>query len=168
MLGSRIDAVILPKSPTETTEEGYVPQSAHGLADAPTTSKPRLRGSLTSNTRSTASRLPAHSSPKLTASSDVYISLLGLLKSVKGDPERMRELIYRVSWPQKSKVVDGMTFHRITTWAALQIQLQLVVQTGMRSSTTETEATQVIRFEFDHSTDFERRTHLTAPNSSHI
>ena len=92
--------------------------------------------------------------------------LLGLLKSVKGDPERMRELIYRVSWPEKSKVIDGVTLHRITTWAALQIRLQLVVQTGMKSTTTETEATQVIRFEFDHSTDSERTDNLTAPSSS--
>jgi hypothetical protein len=156
VLGSRIDAVVLPKSPTETIEEGYVPT----IGPWP--------GGCTDYVKATSPWLATLDYPihriafsgtllaKADSVQDAYAGLLSLLKSVKGDPERMRELVYRVSWPQKSKVIAGVTLHRITTWAALQIQLQLVIQTGMKSTTTETEATQVIRFEFDHSTDSER------------
>jgi hypothetical protein len=155
-LGPRIDAIILPKSPSETIEEGYVPTIGPwpgACADYVAATSPWLaaldyqihRIAFSGSLLAKGDSLP-----------DVYTHLLGLLKSVRGDPERMREVIYRVSWPKESKVIDGMTLHRITTWAALQIQLQLVVQTGLRSTTTGAGATHVIRFEFDHSTDSER------------
>jgi hypothetical protein len=156
-VGSRIDCVLLPKFPSATIDEGYVP-TVGAWPDAGQ-----------SFVVSTSAWLAAFEQPiyrlafggslltKCAGLQDAYTQLLGMLQSVKGDPERMRELIYRVSWPLNSRTVDGLILHRITTWAALQIQLQLMMQTGTKTMTTGTPATTyVVRLELDHSTDAER------------
>jgi hypothetical protein len=156
-VGSRIDCVLLPKSPSAVIDEGYVPTvgpwpaAGHRFVTSTSTwlaafKQPIYRlafgGSLLT---------------KCAGLHDAYTQLLGMLQSVKGDPERMRELVYRVSWPLSSRTVNGLILHRITTWAALQIQLQLMMQTGTKTMTTGTPATTyAVRLELDHSTDAER------------
>jgi hypothetical protein len=155
-VASRVDCVLLPKSPSETIDEGYVPTvGPWGVA-------------VQDFSKATSAWLMAFEQPiyrlafagsllaKCAGLQDAYTQLLALLQSVKGDPQRMRELIYRVSWPLNSTVVNGLPLHRITTWTALQIQLQLMVQTGIKTMTTEIPPTHVVRLEFDHSTDSER------------
>src|ERR1019366_3301513 len=93
-VGSRVDCVLLPKSPTEIIEEGYVPtvgpwpDACHDFVKAtsawltalePPVYRLAFAGSLIA---------------KCAGLHDAYTQLLGMLQSVKGDPERMRELIY--------------------------------------------------------------------------
>ena len=87
---------------------------------------------------------------------DAYRQLLGLLKTVQGDPARMRELVFRINWPVKSKVANGLLLNRITHWSVIQIQLQLMLLTGTETVMSGTPATHVVRLEFDHNTDAER------------
>jgi hypothetical protein len=155
-IGQRVDCMLLPKSPSDTIDEGYVP----AVGPWPDATRDFLKA--------TCAWLTAFEFPicrlafagnllaKCANPKDAYIQLLGLLRSIKGDPERMRELIYRVSWPLDSRVVNGLILNRITTWAVMQIQLQLFVQTGKKALMTGTPATHVVRLELDHSTDVDR------------
>jgi hypothetical protein len=152
-IGSRVDCILLPRSPSETIEEGYVPT----VGPWPDVARDFLKAT------SAALELPIYRLAfagsvlaKCADLQDTYTQLLRMLRSVKGDPERMRELIYRVSWPLASGVLSNLIFHRITTWSAMQIQLQLMVQTGTKTTMTQTPATHVVRLEFDNSTDAER------------
>jgi len=155
-VGPRVDCVLLPKSPTEAIEEGYVPTigSWPSACDAfvKATSEWLARFEQPVHRIAFGGSLIA----KCESITDAYRQLLSMLQSVKGDPNRMRELIYRVSWPLQSKAVDGLLLNRITSWATLQIQLQLMVQTGAKTTMTETAATHVVRLEIDHSTDADR------------
>jgi hypothetical protein len=51
-----------------------------------------------------------------------YVSVLGLLKSVDGDPVRMRDFMFRINWPRNSTSVNGLTINRLTTWSVLRVQ----------------------------------------------
>jgi hypothetical protein len=155
-VGPRIDCILLPRAPTETVEEGYVPtigalapvcadfvKATSGFVAAFV--KPILRVAFAGTTMARCEN------PQ-----EAYSQLLGLLKSVKGDPAKMRELVFRINWPVNSRTLKDLTLNRITSWAVLQIQLQLMVQTGTKTVVSETPATHVIRMEFDENTDAER------------
>lgn len=152
-IGQRIDCVLLPKSPTEAVEEGYIPQvgslpaACAAFVDATkpwieSVQEPVLRIAVAGTALARCDNVQ-----------DAYTKLLKMLQSVKGDPERMRELVFRINWPTTSTKMQGLVLNRITTWSILQIQLQLMVRTGQSTVLNETPATQVIRFEFDHNTD---------------
>jgi hypothetical protein len=155
-IGSRLDIVLLPKTPSETVEDGYVP-TIGTLGDV-----------CTDFVKATAEWLAGFEQPiirmavagsalaKCDSLQDAYTKLLGMLASVKGDPEKMRELIFRVNWPVNSRQSNGLMLNRITVWAVIQIQLQIMVQTGTKTVVNETPASQVIRLEFDNNTDAAR------------
>jgi hypothetical protein len=82
-----------------------------------------------------------------------YKTLIGLLKTVQGDPERMRDLIIRVNWPVNSTSVNGLILNRITQWAVFEMHIQLTIPTIAQPLIDDTPATFVIRLEFDHNTD---------------
>ena len=85
---------------------------------------------------------------------DAYRSLLGMLKSLKGDPARMRDLLFRVNWPVSSTCVDGLTINRLTTWAVIRLQFQVVV--GAKVLVDSAPASEFVRLEIDHNTEDSR------------
>jgi hypothetical protein len=86
-----------------------------------------------------------------------YEKLKFFLKSVSVDAERMRELIYRINWPQRSKESDDININRITIWNALRLGSGVLQLTGgqVQASRIASES-YAVRLEFDHSTDAER------------
>jgi hypothetical protein len=84
---------------------------------------------------------------------EAYGHLRDLLRSVKVDPENMRDLEYRVNWPSKSKVQD-LVLNRVTTWSALVFSSRLLEVTGSYvQQGGETAQVNAVRLEFDNNTD---------------
>ncbi len=83
-----------------------------------------------------------------------YEQLQALLKSVKIEPKRMRDLLFRVNWPIESKVA-GVKVNRLTTWAAMRYSSAMVQLTGDKMSVAEipADALFAVRLECDHNTD---------------
>lgn len=50
-----------------------------------------------------------------------YETIGKLVPSLKVDPNGMRELLFRVNWPAKSKSEVGLEINRLTTWSTLAI-----------------------------------------------
>lgn len=86
---------------------------------------------------------------------DAYGVLSSQLRNVKVDPDRTRDLIYRVNYPVESSVT-GEKLNRVTTWAAMQLSLQVVHDFGSSSVSSESTGATVVRLEFDCSTDADR------------
>jgi hypothetical protein len=89
---------------------------------------------------------------------DSYRALKELLRSVAVDIQ-MRELIFRVNWPEKSVVLNDLTLNRITNWSAIQIGSTIFQMAGA-AITAETLPAEkfAIRLEFDHNTSQENKT----------
>jgi len=88
---------------------------------------------------------------------DSYQVLKGFLKSVNVDPDGMRELIFRINWPEKSEVA-GLTLNRITNWSALQIGTMHVQLSGQSISGIGSPPVKfAVRLEMDHNTDQENK-----------
>jgi len=77
-----------------------------------------------------------------------------MLRSVDGDPARMRDFMFRVNWPQNSMSINGLTLNRLTTWTVVQVQW-LLFDTGANALTKDTSASPFVRLEIDHNTDGE-------------
>ncbi len=85
---------------------------------------------------------------------EAYGHLRDLLKSVRVDPENMRDLEYRVNWPRKSKTQEDLVLNRLTAWSALRLSRRLVEITESNLQPSgETEHVDAVRLEFDHNTD---------------
>jgi hypothetical protein len=163
-IGPRIDVVLLPKSPTETIEEGYLPTVgllAEAYEQFVSATAPWLSGIELCPIRIAVAGTAV---ARCDSIPDAYQKLLSLLKTVKGDPERMRELIFRVNWPTTSRSLANLPLNRITTWAVIQINLQLIAQVGLKTMVEDTPITPTIRLEVDHNTDAER----TAPFDQNV
>jgi len=79
-----------------------------------------------------------------------YEALQGLLKSVAVQPGKMRELIYRINWPQESKAVKGLSLNRITNWSGVQVSAVLLqVGSGVTTAGGRPEKF-AVRLEIDH------------------
>jgi hypothetical protein len=86
---------------------------------------------------------------------ECYSILKSLLRSVSVDVEKMRELVFRVNWPQPSKVIKDHTLNRITNWSSLRL-VQQVLQidaAGGNQMTSPAPSIYAVRLEMDHSTD---------------
>jgi hypothetical protein len=86
---------------------------------------------------------------------EAYAHLRDLLKSVRVDPENMRDFEYRVNWPSKSKVQQDLVLNRLTSWSALLFTRRLLLDvTGSNvQQGGETGHVDAVRLEFDHNTD---------------
>jgi hypothetical protein len=86
-----------------------------------------------------------------------YEQMSKLLVSVKIDPAKMRDFLYRINWPVQSRVVNGLTINRLTTWDALRFVRKHIAiigtQLGPDAATEELEA---VRLELDHNTEESR------------
>ena len=84
---------------------------------------------------------------------DAYKLLDELLDSVDIDPKNMRELIYRINWPQMSKVIPDLELNRITNWSAVNVTRKLLQMTGAEMSVAAAgPLLQAVRLDIDHST----------------
>jgi hypothetical protein len=84
-----------------------------------------------------------------------YTVLKRLLTSVSVDPDKMRELLFRINWPTTSKIIDGLLINRITNWSAIEFLLANVELGASPSATASTQG-HAVRLEIDHSTDLAR------------
>ena len=84
---------------------------------------------------------------------EAYGHLRDLLKSLKVDPKNMRDLQYRVNWPGKSKVEQGLVVNRLTTWSALRIIRKFLQISGTSVEGDDARHVDAVRLEMDHSTD---------------
>jgi hypothetical protein len=84
-----------------------------------------------------------------------YEILKTLLSSVSVDPEKMRELLYRVNWPSESKVIHGLMINRITNWSALELFLASM-ELGPSPAASASSQAHAVRLEVDHNTDAAR------------
>jgi hypothetical protein len=82
-----------------------------------------------------------------------YETLKALLSSVSVDPEKMRELSFRINWPTKSKIIDGLVINRITSWSAIELLFASFQLDTTLSSATTPLGLHAVRLEIDHSTD---------------
>jgi hypothetical protein len=57
-----------------------------------------------------------------------YARLGALLKSVKVEPQSMRDLTFVVNWQTPSRVLSEITLNRITKWAAMEIRGRMEAQ----------------------------------------
>jgi hypothetical protein len=89
---------------------------------------------------------------------EAYSHLQRLLKSVKVDPARMRDLQFRVNWPGTSKVEPGLVINRLTTWSGMRIVLKLLQISQENVSGVEGKHVDAMRLELDHNTDDGRKT----------
>jgi hypothetical protein len=87
-----------------------------------------------------------------------YVALKDLLRSVRVDPESMREIVFRVNWPTASEVVKGLRLNRITNWSAIQLNLLMLQLSGQSTAKVGPAELFAIRSEMEHNTDEENRT----------
>jgi hypothetical protein len=86
-----------------------------------------------------------------------YAELGSLLMSLKMDPVRMRDLLYRVNWPRESGVVTGLTINRLTTWALVVLARKLLSMTGADLTVAQQQdLLHAVRLEVDHNTPGDR------------
>jgi hypothetical protein len=88
---------------------------------------------------------------------DAYEKLGTILSSVKVDPKNMRELVYRINWPQMSNVVPGLELNRITGWSTVGVAMA-TFQVASPQTLMETAGPTLhfVRLEIDHNTDQSR------------
>jgi hypothetical protein len=84
---------------------------------------------------------------------EAYGHLRDLLKSLKVDPKNMRDLQYRVNWPGKSKIEQGLVVNRLTTWSSLRIVRKLLQISETAVEGGDTKHVDAVRLEIDHNTD---------------
>lgn len=84
---------------------------------------------------------------------EAYEQLSQALVSVKVDVENMRELNFRINWPQESQAIPGLMLNRLTNWAAVIARINVVLPTG----TTTSDGLDAISLEIDHNTSPDRQ-----------
>ena len=84
-----------------------------------------------------------------------YEMLRDLLKSVKVDPKKTRDLHYRVNWAIDGDNIVGFRVNRITTWASMRFNTAVMQITGDKVNVAGTAAKDLfaVRLELDHNTD---------------
>jgi hypothetical protein len=87
-----------------------------------------------------------------------YGNLAKLLASVDVDVENMRELIFRINWPQKSGVVPDLLLNRITGWGAITISINYMqIGSGVTVTSSSDEQPFAVSLDMDHNTAADRK-----------
>ena len=151
-VGPRVDCVLNPKIPTEP-EEGYIPS----VGTWPAICNEFVNGTAdwVGNFQAPVVRIAFGATllARCANRQDAYKSLIGLLKTVQGDPERMRELSFRINWPVRSASVSGLALNRLTQWSVLEIRLRLMDPMIGKPVSDDSPSLFAIRLELDHNTD---------------
>jgi hypothetical protein len=151
--GSRFDCVLAASPPADSIPEAYIPSVGHWpevCKEFFAATKAWVEGIGVPIVRMAIGPVLLARQP---GAEDAYKSLLGMVKSLKGDPARMRDLLFRVNWPVNSTSVNGLTINRLTSWAVLRIQFQIVVGTGANVLVDAGPGSDFVRLEIDHNTD---------------
>lgn len=83
---------------------------------------------------------------------DSYVHLKKLVKSLQIDPDRMRDLLYRVNWSRTSATLPDLIINRLTTWLALRVFAQVAQSTGVIISADPAVQLYGVRLDIDHNT----------------
>ena len=133
-------------------------KSADGMLFGRSLLRPPKLGSLELHFRSFDWRFPAVLLSETASVPEAYHALKDMLKSVTIDVDEMREVIFRVNWPEDSTVVRGLRVNRITTWSTIQYGSALVQITGQSiSAASRSPEKFAVRLEIDHNTDHENK-----------
>jgi hypothetical protein len=150
--GSRLDCILAALVPSDPIPQAYIPTVGHWpdvCREFVAATEPWLAATGAPIVRIAFGAVLLGPQPSL---DDAYKSLFGTLKSLKGDPTKMRDLIFRVNWPVNSTSVNGLTINRLTTWAVVRVQFKLLVETGANVILDETPGSYFVRLEIDHNT----------------
>lgn len=84
-----------------------------------------------------------------------YEMLRDLLKSVKVDPKKTRDMHYRVNWAIDGDSIVGFRVNRLTTWASMRFNTAVMQITGDKINVAGAAAEDLFaaRLEVDHNTD---------------
>jgi hypothetical protein len=85
-----------------------------------------------------------------------YEKLAKLLRSVTVDPKNMRELVYRVNWPQASTVLRDLQLNRITAWTSVSVSTSLI-NPGTGEAFAVENSQDAVSLEIDHNTTADRK-----------
>jgi hypothetical protein len=88
---------------------------------------------------------------------EAYRVLGTLLKSLKVEPKKMRDLQFRVNWPGASKVDPGVTVNRLTIWSSMRIVRKLLQIGEKETEDIGIKHVDALRLEMDHNTDEDRK-----------
>lgn len=148
--GSRLDCVLGPQQlPIEEMPENYIPSVGH-WPEICEEFMQKIEGWV-SAVEFPVVRL-AFGTILLARQPDIetaHKSLLGMLKSINGDPVRMRDLSFRINWPIESSLINGLMINRLTTWNVIKVQLQVPPPAGTMD---EILLGEYVRLEIDHNT----------------
>jgi hypothetical protein len=150
--GSRLDCILAAPPPTDPAQT-YVPVFGHWpdtWKELVGVTEPWVAGTGVPIVRMALGAVLLSPQPTL---DEAYKSLLGSLKSLQGDPAKMRDLLFRVNWPVNSTAVTGLTINRLTTWAVIRLQYKVLVDTGANVLVENAPVSHFVRFEMDHNTD---------------
>jgi hypothetical protein len=161
VMGSRLDCALAAQPPADAIPESYIPSVGRwpGVCKEFVAATEGWVGGMS---------IPIHRmavgivllAPQ-PGQEDAYKSLLGMVRSLTGDPAKIRDLVFRVNWPVNSTSVNGLTINRLTTWAVVQIQYQILLQTdanvlSAKVLVDESPVSHFVRLEIDHNTDGQR------------
>jgi hypothetical protein len=154
--GSRFDCILAPPPLADSVPEAYFPNVGHWpemYKEFVTATEGWLASMGPPIVRMAAGAVLLAPQPGLEVA---YKCLLEMVRSVEGNPARMRDLVFRVNWPVSSTSVDGLTINRLTTWMVIQAQYNFVLGTAANVAVQETPVFYFVRLEIDHSTDAQR------------
>ncbi|WP_441255887.1 hypothetical protein [Tardiphaga sp. 285_C5_N1_2] len=92
-----------------------------------------------------------------------YGILATMLKSVTVDPGKMRELQFRINWPEQSKVDPGLEINRITAWSSLSITSGLLQTSNQGLAGGPVSTVNVASLEIDNNTSADRKEPIEKP-----
>ena len=100
---------------------------------------------------------------------DAYKILKEQIKSVAVKPGRMQDFTYRVNWPVKSRVKDGLLINRLTTWTPARFAKKSMQITGNQVAISEhAEELYAARLEMDMNTDQANISPFATSEADHI
>jgi hypothetical protein len=153
-VGTRVDCVLNPRLPAATHGDDHFPSVGRwpAVCNEFVTATADWVGSFTAPVVRLA--FAPVLIGKLPTRLDAYKSLSGLLKTVTGDPEHLKELVFRINWPVNSTSVNGLALNRITQWSIVELQLQtLTFQPGAAAASNAVALAFAIKLEMDHNTE---------------
>lgn len=88
---------------------------------------------------------------------NAYKALREQVKTLNRPAEELRDILFRINWPQNSTTLNDLTLNRLTTWQVQQVTVQVLVPDGNSPTASFVEEpAPVLRLDLDHNTDGKR------------